>query len=233
MKYLFLIILSFYSILIWGQHSDYKLGNTLYVWKFDSVKVKDKPEGNTILNVAYGEKVTVIEEINHWDPSCFHYADTLLDDSKFIIKSHYIKVKYKEFEGYVFEKYLDLKSPFFKNTSNIIDSIVTILPGQNSDETRIKRIYDNGLININIKSGNGESEKIIDPKINENIYNMIIYKELLSNNKYKILKQNNGFYSIGWIEEDFLDGMGTTKGRNYYFNNEQGMILSYFEEGGC
>ena len=166
------------------------------------------------------------------------YFDTLLHNPKIIISGYYIKVKYNEIEGYVFEKYLDKNSPFnISNISqkNILDSIVTISPGNNSNHIQTKKVYDNGIITIHEEESGGESEKIIDPTINENVYNMIIYKELLTNKEVKYqLKMSGKFYSIEWRKTyRGDDGMGGESWGGLYFNYEQGMIRLSGSYDGC
>jgi hypothetical protein len=148
--------------------NDYKEGDTLYVWAPNGVTLRtEKSEtSDKILAIKYGEKVVVLEHKNVHDEEYvieidIENSDGINDD--FLIEGAWVKVKYRNTIGYIFDGYVSKLIPM-KSGENFIEyaerSFNKVKVFENFKEdyrVHYHVVYDNGIMidqEANIKCSN-------------------------------------------------------------------------------
>ena len=123
-KELIVLIVSIFISVSTFAISDYKVGDTLYVWAKKGLQLHSDPSftSEPITLINYGENVETLEEKSIYQG--YHRSNELSVieiNSKTVNGRHYpgirlyglwVKVKYMDKEGYVFDSYLSKFKPF-------------------------------------------------------------------------------------------------------------------------
>lgn len=170
--------------------SNYKSGDSLYVWAQKGLQLRLEPSftSDPIALIEYGEIVMTLEEKlffhgNHrqGELSVNEINSKTVNGRKYPglrIKGMWCKVKYMDNVGYLFDGYLSSFKPFdfgesnnkyFDRNFSIIDTIISF--NQTGPEwDMVKTIYSNGISYFRSQFTNAGSETIIFPYSIEEAY---------------------------------------------------------------
>jgi len=237
------------------SHQEYKIFDTVYVWKHNGIDLLSNPDqkAKIISKVAYSERVIILNPLNVQNPNYVCYTDTILKNPLIMASSPYIKVIHNKDTGYVMENFLDIKRPF----SIYSEQVISFCDGKNwlirSDFTKehntiykerwrktghagedvfSKEIFNNGTSVIDEHTHGMSKTKTIIPSLSRINYNLIASKCISDYQakpeiefSYELIE---GIYHLSW--KGIYDGsMGSMHGAKYY-HNEYGMIIEYWND---
>ncbi len=99
--------------------SNYKKGDKIYAWNIAGLQMRNTPSIKSPLlkNIEYGSVVEIIDDQLNQKPLLNKIFKAQKGKEDFILKGFWVKVRYKNIEGYVFDYYLSTLQPF-KITQN-------------------------------------------------------------------------------------------------------------------
>lgn len=124
-----LLLSSTFSLAENISNSLYKEGQVLYVWANKGAKLREQPsiQSKLIHILPYGASVSTLKQdekmISHQIDFFSQKKNSNANQPKVILKGHWIKVKYKNNEGYIFDKLLLSFSPV-KNNEDIDEYVI-------------------------------------------------------------------------------------------------------------
>lgn len=124
MRLLFTLVLFAYASSAFGQparsafYKSYKTGSTLYVWAKSGLNLRAKADmnGAVVGRVSWGDAVTVVTDANAVVP--FTYDN---------IHGEWVKVRWKEKEGYLFNGYLSRYAVMTADAASPHDGLIAYL----------------------------------------------------------------------------------------------------------
>ena len=243
MKSLTLITSFILSLTIIGQstdcekHSLFIKGDSVYVWKNNSVKMMEtaSPNASVVTEINFGEKLVVLEAINvsshYLEEQIKCYYDTLILEPLIVLKSPFIKVRFGNSEGYIFTHNLDKKNPRHHLNSKITDTLYIekkCSPSTHGWENDSKTISNNGEITFRYDM----ATCYFNPHINKYNYYHIALKMIEEYNNNKDVSFTFSFsekeysYSFAWETKELIGG-----GRIEIYFNYFGMIRWDYDYG--
>jgi len=224
MKLLTLISSLVFSISMIGQttecdenHPLHIKGDTLYVWKHNSVNMVKTPDPNAsvVTEIKFGEKLIVLEDINiasyYLEDQLKCYYDTLIMEPLIVIKSPFVKVKYGDSIGFILTHNLDKKNPRNYIKSEIRDTLYIEKECYESNygwENYSKIISNNGEITFKY----GMATYHFNPYINKNNYYHIASRMIEEYNKdrpgytFSFSLNYYGTYTFVWRSKEEVGG---------------------------
>lgn len=226
----------------WGcAHHDLLESQKVYNWRFNGAKMLSKPlvSSPAIKIIPEGETVTVLESLNAYAEHYTCIEDTLLRDPLIVIESPFIKVKYLEDTGYVFEHYFNRSKPLdlnkLINSGNLLHNSKLVWPGDYSSGEASVGVYDNGVIRKTYFGGKvSREESFLIPQVTSKTHFYLIALQLLakygSNENEGVHFETDGSY-FSWI---LSDPSGENPGDEsiHISMSPFGMVYSH-EETGC
>jgi len=227
------LILVFFLLIFFPGNSfpinNYEAGDTLYVWAPKGVNLrKDKSEHfDKILAIKYGEKVVALESSEMYDNPVLSILEidvnknNRIDDNDFCLKGKWVKVKFGNTIGYIFDGYLSKLIPKNNNESFVeyADRSFTKLKVfkyfKESYQMQYHVIFDNGIMidmESNINNSNGGFSTFFLPLSVEEAYLIFYARHYCNSPEYSSFKKINSEISVFEFE---LGGMTIYDSNNY------------------
>lgn len=222
-----------------SQHN-YKLNDTLFVWKSDGIEFKNEANKSSklISLISEYEKVIVGKKNNIYSMElCF--KDTISNTPLLVISSPYVKVRYNGKTGYVLEHFVSKSPPF--NLLNYLEGVGLTFtdkisrPGDFSESYEKVEIFKNGVITREFFDGKVTSRSsTLIPFIDHTTFLLVASKflDIYGNGEDEkpgtgfIHELNHGVHSFNWFfEEDFYFEEITLS------MNEFGMTIIKYSQG--
>lgn len=120
-------------------YKSYKTGSTLYVWARSGLNLRSKQDmnGAVLGRVTFGEAVTVVADANAVVPLTYDN-----------IRGEWVKVKWKDKEGYLFNGYLSRYAVMVADEASPHDGMITYLKKVFRTKSDTKTPPDNRTYNI-------------------------------------------------------------------------------------
>lgn len=209
--------------------SNYNAGDTLYVWAPKGIMLREEKSdySNKILAIKYGEKVIVQESREIFDIPVSSILEIDLDKNNrideidFCLTGLWVKIRYGNSIGYVFDGFLSKLTPI-----NISESFVEYADRnfvklkvfkyfKEGHQMQYHVIYDNGImINMesNINNSNGGLNTYLLPLSVEEAYLIFYARHYSESTEYSSFKKNT---SKNYEFEFELGGMTICDSYNY------------------
>jgi hypothetical protein len=160
--------------------SNYKLGDTLFVWAKSGLNMRVSPAANAsvIEKLQYGKQVIIADH----DIGKTSFSVKVFNEYDFVLKGFWVKVNVGDKSGYVFDSYLSRLTPLKITESNGVKRY-------ESELEYLERVFEVQQVLSETPSDYSENpdERPLIPKVWESIYGVSFKKyDSGSSTKYEI-----------------------------------------------
>ena len=127
-KLLVLIIICTHSLMSLAI-GDYQKGEKVYVWAASGLKMRNEAaiKSQVLQTLDYGVEVEISDDSIKQKVFEANVPKTDTLKGNWALKGHWVKIKFKEKGGYVFDAYLSKMLPFKRNTQHFFETKVDYL----------------------------------------------------------------------------------------------------------